>query len=99
MPNFDPLYFLNTDFVFEDAGKDPKPYTIKKDLLNYWEDAPTEHITHIYSYNKVMGESCLRGISKSLNLTNFKILAWYVNPKLTYECGVWNVRLLLKKPM
>jgi len=98
-PNYDPLYFLKTEFVVVDAGKGCKVYDIKKDLSNLSETAPTEHISHIYSYNKVMGESCLRGISRTLNRTNFKILAWYVNEKTTYDVGVWNVKLLLKKPM
>lgn len=98
-PNYDPLFFLNTDFVVADAGKNSEPYTIKKDLRDSSDAAPTEHITHIYSYNKVMGDKCLRGIARTLNQTNFKILAWYVKPETTYEVGVRNVRLLLRKPM
>jgi hypothetical protein len=41
-------------------------------------------ISHVYSYNKVMGKDCLKGIGRALNNTNFKILAWYVNEKTTY---------------
>ena len=70
---------------------------IKKDLKN--EASAEEHITHIYSYNKVMGEKCLRGIARILNKTDFKVLAWYIKPEMTYEVGVRNVKLLLKKPM
>ena len=55
-------------------------------------------ITHIYSYNKVMSQECLVGIGKSLDKTNFKILAWFTNEKRTYKL-VKNVRLLFKMPM
>lgn len=58
-----------------------------------------EDISHVYSYNKVMSWDCLEAIAKALNRTNFKILAWYINPKDTEECGVRNVKLLFKKPM
>ena len=46
-----------------------------------------------------MGYDCLRGIAKALNNTNFKVLAWYKNEKETYDCGVRNIRFLMKKPM
>ena len=61
--------------------------------------SPLQDVDFVYSYNKVMGQECLRGIANSLNHTNFKILAWYTNPKDTYDCGVRNVRFLLRRPM
>jgi len=38
-------------------------------------------ITHIYSYNKIMSSSDRRYISKILNKTNFKLMAWYFSPR------------------
>ena len=38
-------------------------------------------ITHIYSYNKVMSFADRKDISKILNKTNFKLLAWYFGPR------------------
>ena len=70
-----------------DAGK-CGPYQIRRVFTNDETDELEEDLTHIYSYNKVMGADCLRGIAKSLNQTNFKILAWYVNPHDTYRAGV-----------
>jgi len=46
-----------------------------------------------------MGHDCLWGIARALNKTNFKILAWYVNERDTRDCGVRNIRFLLRKPM
>ena len=45
-------------------------------------------ITHIYSYNKVMSVEDRAGIAKILNRTNYKILAWYFNPRETERCGL-----------
>lgn len=42
-----------------------------------------------------MGIDCLRGISKALNRTNFKVLAWYVDEANTRGCGVKNIRFLM----
>lgn len=40
------------------------------DILPY-VDKDGNHITHIYSYNKVMSNKDRRGITKKLNRTNF----------------------------
>jgi len=58
-----------------------------------------EHFTHIYSYNKLMSKECRLRISKVLNKTNFKILAWYSNPKQTTKSGLKNVKFVCKFPM
>jgi hypothetical protein len=65
--------------VFEqvDAGK------VEKIVMT--QDSKKVDVSHVYSYNKVMGKDCLKGIGRALNNTNFKILAWYVNEKSTYS--------------
>ena len=98
VPNYDPLWYLNTEFKVVDAGK-CGPYQIRRIFSSDEADDLVEDITHIYSYNKVMGADCLRGIAKSLNQTDFKILSWYHGPQDTYNAGVRNVRLLLRRPM
>lgn len=98
-PNYDELFYKKTEFELIDAGKVEEPYTIKVDLENFSPDAEKEHISHIYSYNKVMTIESLEGIAKCLNMTDFKILAWYLNPAKTYSVGVRHVKLLFKKSM
>jgi hypothetical protein len=49
-------------------------------------------ISHIYSYNKVMGKECLKDISTALNNTNFKVLIWYFPPKQSESFGLKNVK-------
>jgi hypothetical protein len=65
--------------VFEqvDAGK------VEKIVMT--KDNKKVDVTHIYSYNKVMGKGCLKSIGRAINNTNFKILAWFVNEKSTYS--------------
>jgi hypothetical protein len=57
------------------------------------------HFTHIYSYNKLMSKECRSKIAKILNKTNFKILAWYSNPKQTKKAGLRDFTFLSKFPM
>ncbi len=76
-PNYSVLWWTKWFFEQVDAGKVDK---IVLDKLNQRVD-----VTHVYSYNKVMGKDCLAGIGRSLNNTNFKILSWYVNEKTTYR--------------
>lgn len=90
-PNYSVLWYRKVTFQQCDAGK-------LKWIRMLNKDKQKVHISHIYSYNKVMGKDCLKGIGKALGNTDFKILAWYVNEKLTYKI-VKNVKLLLKKPM
>lgn len=76
-PNFSMLWYRKVQFEQWDAGKADRIQMLKGDRM--------VDVTHVYSYNKVMGKDCLIGIGKALNNTNFKILAWYVNEKSTYD--------------
>lgn len=40
-----------------------------------------------------------RGIAQILNRTNFRILAWFFNPKESAVCGLKKVKLAHKMPM
>ena len=40
-----------------------------------------------------------RDISKILNRTNFKLMAWYFNPRESAQCGLKRVRLAYQMPM
>ena len=88
------VYFYRSDwvdqisFICEDATAFPM-----------FTDLNGKHFTHIYSYNKLMAKSTRDKIVKVLNKTNFKILAWYSNPKVTKDSGLKNVELLCKYPM
>ena len=77
-PNYSILWYRKVTFQQWDAGKLPKIQML--DNNNEMVD-----VSHVYSYNKVMGKECLKGIGKALNNTNFKVLAWYVNEKTTYS--------------
>merc|ERR1712153_57230 len=57
------------------------------------------HFSHIYSYNKVMSIDDRRGISKILNRTNFRLMAWYFSPRESAMTGLKNVKLAHKMPM
>ena len=56
-------------------------------------DSEGKDISHIYSYNKVMSLADRRDISKILNRTNFKLMAWYFGPRESAQCGLKRVRL------
>lgn len=78
-------------FELLDASKikENKPYT----------DMNGKHISHIYSYNKVMSFSDRRGIAKVLNKTNYKLMTWYFSPKESAACGLKRFKLAHKMPM
>ncbi len=57
-PNYSPDWYLRTNFEVVDAGK-TGAYTITETGRPDDVTEPTEHISHIYSYNKVMGADCL----------------------------------------
>jgi hypothetical protein len=61
--------------------------------------SPDKHYTHIYSYNKLMSKECRSKIAKILNKTNYKVLAWYSNPKQTKKAGLKDFTFLCKFPM
>lgn len=75
-PDYNILWYCKCFFEQVDAGK--------VDKIAMTKNNERVDVTHIYSYNKVMGKDCLKGIGRALNNTNFKILAWYVNEKSTY---------------
>lgn len=77
------------DFKFEDAAQQRNKYT----------DSDGNDISHIYSYNKVMSIPDRRDISKILNRTNFKIMAWYFGPRDSAASGLKRFRLAYKMPM
>jgi len=62
-------------------------------------DSQGQDFTHIYSYNKVMSVNDRRGICQILNRTNFRIMAWYFDPKNTRKTGLKHFDLLYKAPM
>ena len=64
-----------------------------------YKDSYGNDITHIYSYNKVMSVEDRRGISKILNRTNFKIMAWYFGPRDSSASGLKRVKLAYQMPM
>ena len=55
--------------------------------------------THIYSYNKLMGDTCKEKICEILNNSDWKVLAWYTNEKQTRECGLENFKFVASFPM
>ena len=72
-----------------DAAKPEESYT----------DDNKRCITHVYSYNKVMSVEDRAGISKILNKTNYRILAWYFNPTETERSGLRDFQCLGRMPM
>jgi hypothetical protein len=72
-----------------DAAKMPDKY----------KDSYGNDITHIYSYNKVMSTEDRKNISKILNKTNFRIMAWYFGPRESAQSGLKRVKLAHKMPM
>mmetsp|Transcript_13917 Transcript_13917/g.21692 ORF Transcript_13917/g.21692 Transcript_13917/m.21692 type:complete len:93 (+) Transcript_13917:1286-1564(+) len=64
-----------------------------------YEDSYGDDFSHIYSYNKVMSLKDRRQIAKILNKTNFKLMAWYFNPKESAQCGLKKVKLAFQMPM
>ena len=53
----------------------------------------------MYSYNKVMSREDRSGIARILNKTNYRILAWYFDPKETTKCGLRDFKMLGKMSM
>ena len=62
--------------------------------LDKYVDDTGRDFTHIYSYNKVMSLNDTAGIAYTLNKTNWKILAWYFDPTVSWECGLRDFALL-----
>ena len=86
--DFDQLFYKKVLFECKDATADQKFTTSEGD-----------HYTHIYSYNKLMSDSCRKKIAKILNKTNWKILVWYSNEVQTKKCGLKKYFFIAKFPM
>jgi hypothetical protein len=82
-------WFNRVSFEVVDAARIPDKY----------KDSYGNDITHIYSYNKVMSFEDRVNVSRILNHTNFKIMAWYFNPRESAKCGLKRVKLAHKMPM
>lgn len=68
-------------------------------LQQRYLDSRGDDISHIYSYNKVMSITDRKNISKILNRTNFKLMAWYFGPRDSAKSGLKRVKLAYKMPM
>lgn len=55
--------------------------------------------THIYSYNKLMSDNELKAISKILNKSDFKVLAWSKNQHQTEVSGLMDYEFIGQLPM
>lgn len=82
-------WYTCCEFKIEDAAKPRDKYA----------DSDGKDVSHIYSYNKVMSVQDRRDISKILNRTNFKLMAWYFGPHESAASGLKRVRLAFKMPM
>ena len=91
-------WYKNISFDSEDATKCSAYFYEEKDHTN-GEVLFRHHYTHIYSYNKLMSKECRKKISKILNKTDFKILAWYNNPVQTKNSGLKYCHFVAKFPM
>ena len=92
----DSEFYKKCSFLCNDATKyndyhyDP-PFDAKKE---------TKHpFTHIYSYNKLMGDTCKEKICEILNNSDWKVLAWYTNEKQTRESGLENFKFIASFPV
>ena len=89
--NFNPNFYNLCSFLCKDATKYDSYKFFDENLFdkNNIDKIPnSEHFTHIYSYNKLMGDACRKKISKILNKTNWKVLAWYSNEHQTKKSGL-----------
>ena len=82
-----PDFYKLCSFLCNDATKYKdyhyiSPFEIK--------DEKQQTFTHIYSYNKLMGDTCKEKICEILNKTDWKVLAWYTNERQTYQSGLEN---------
>ena len=80
-------FYKQCSFLCNDATKYKdyhfiSPFEVK--------DEKQHTFTHIYSYNKLMGDTCKEKICEILNKTDWKVLAWYTNERQTYQSGLEN---------
>jgi hypothetical protein len=90
---YDPLFYKNIKFINQDATSN-RCFTFIND-----HGEIEGHFTHIYSYNKLMSDVCRKKISKVLNNTNWKVLAWYSNELQTKKSGLKKYFFVAKFPM
>ena len=83
-------FLCNDATKYDDYHYDP-PFDGKKDIKHPF--------THIYSYNKLMGDTCKEKICEILNNSDWKVLAWYTNEKQTRESGLENFKFVASFPM
>ena len=82
-------WYTSVNFRYEDAAQ----------LSTKYVDSEGKDLTHIYYYNKVMSVQDSRDISKILNKTNFKLMAWYFGPRDSAASGLKRVKMAFKMPM
>ena len=92
----DSQFYKNCSFLCNDATKyddyhyNP-PFDSKKEIKHPF--------THIYSYNKLMGDTCKEKVCEILNNSDWKVLAWYTNERQTRESGLENFKFVASFPM
>lgn len=94
------LFNIKFKYPFEDEWYKKASFELK-DATKYkaYTNKDNRHFTHIYSYNKLMSKECRSKIAHVLNHSNYKVLAWYNNPKQTKKSGLKNFTFLCKFPM
>ena len=92
----DSQFYKKCSFLCNDATKyddyhyNP-PFDSKKEIKHPF--------THIYSYNKLMGDTCKEKVCEILNNSDWKVLAWYTNERQTRESGLENFKFVASFPM
>ena len=92
----DSQFYKKCSFLCNDATKyddyhyNP-PFDSKKEMKHPF--------THIYSYNKLMGDTCKEKVCEILNNSDWKVLAWYTNERQTRESGLENFKFVASFPM
>ena len=92
----DSQFYKKCSFLCNDATKyddyhyNP-PFDTKKEVKHPF--------THIYSYNKLMGDTCKEKVCEILNNSDWKVLAWYTNERQTRESGLENFKFVASFPM
>ena len=83
-------FLCNDATKYEDYHYNP-PFDATKEVKHPF--------THIYSYNKLMGDTCKEKICEILNNSDWKVLVWYTNEKQTRESGLENFKFVASFPM
>ena len=88
----DSQFYKKCSFLCNDATK-YDDYHYKPPFDNTKKEMK-HPFTHIYSYNKLMGETCKEKICEILNNSDWKVLAWYTNERQTRESGLENFKFV-----